>query len=258
MPYELITTYLRLPVLLLVASRIGGMLMFQPLIGGYGIPRPVQILLILGLAALVTPLVKLEAGVPAHPARLMLALGGELLLGILIGLVVRMCFLGLQIGGQLIAQESGLALGEIVDPTTGDEHSSFGSLYLQLGAVIFLIVGGHRVLVAVALDTFDTIPLLCDPQALGPGLDLVFDALALGAEIGLRVAAPVLITLFLANAAMGFVSRTVPQFNVLTVGFSVKGLVVFVLMAVSLPAAFEAFTDALQTTVGWITELLEP
>jgi flagellar biosynthetic protein FliR len=71
-----------------------------------------------------------------------------------------------------------------------------------------------------------------------------------------RVAAPVILTLFLVNAAMGFVSRTVPQLNILTIGFSLKGLVAFVLMAISLPAALEAFTDALETTVGWITELV--
>jgi flagellar biosynthetic protein FliR len=258
MPLELIASYLRLPVFALVASRLGGLIMFQPIIGGYAIPRHIRALLVLGLAALVTPLVQLSAPMPTRPATVVFAMGNELLLGVLMGIVVRMCFLGLQLGGQIIAQESGLAFGRIADPTTGVAQSVLSNLYLQLGAVVFLIVGGHRVLIAVALDTFDAIPLLGDQGTFTRGVGLVFDALTIGGEIAVRVAAPTVITLFLVNLAMGFVSRTIPQLNIVTVGFSVKGLVAFLLIAVSLPAAFEAFTDALEATVGWVAELGGP
>ncbi|MFQ5807419.1 MAG: flagellar biosynthetic protein FliR [Phycisphaerae bacterium] len=257
MPSELLATYLKLPVFALVVSRLGGLIMFQPIVGGYGIPRRVQVLLVLGLAALVTPFVQLGGPAPDRPVSIMLAMGNELLLGVLMGLAVRMCFLGLQVGGQIIAQESGLAFGRIADPTTGAQQSIFSSLYLQLGAVVFLIVGGHRVLLSVALDTFNTIPLLGDQGTFTQGVGLVFDALTLGAEIAVRVAAPAVLTLFLVNAAMGFVSRTVPQFNILTIGFSIKGLVSFILIAISLPAALEAFIGALETVVGWIAELVK-
>ena len=255
MPFELLATYLKLPVFLLVASRLGGMIMFQPVVGGYALPANVRVLLVLGLSALVTPFVHLPAGAPAQPMGIVLAIGAELLLGVLMGLVVGMCFIGLQLGAQLIAQESGLAFGHVVDPTSEDDQTIFSSLYLQLGLVVFLIVGGHRVLVGVAVDTFNTIPLLGDSGIFARGIGLLFDALTLGGEIALRLAAPVLLTLFLVTAAMGFVSRTVPQFNILTVGFSVKGLVVFVLMAISLPAALEAFVTALNSTVGWLAAL---
>jgi flagellar biosynthetic protein FliR len=256
MPLELIATYLKLPVFLLVASRLGGLIMFQPIVGGYAVPGNIRVLLVLGLAALVTPCVQLAAAAPVEPVGIVFAMGNELLLGVLMGLAVRMCFLGLQLGGQVVAQESGLAFGRVADPSTGAQQSIISNLYLQLGAVVFLIVGGHRVLMAVALDTFDTIPLLGDQGTFTRGVGLILDALMLGGEIAVRVAAPVILTLFLVNAAMGFVSRTVPQLNILTIGFSLKGLVAFVLMAISLPAALEAFTDALETTVGWITELV--
>ena len=256
MPFELTATYLKLPVFLLVVSRLGGLIMFQPIISGYAIPANIKVLLVLGLAALVTPFAHFHGAAPFEPAAIVFAMGSELLLGVLMGLTVRMCFLGLQLGGQVIAQESGLAFGRVADPTTGVQHSLISNLYLQLGAVVFLIVGGHRVVIAVALDTFKTIPLLSDPGTFTRGVGVLLDALMLGAEIAVRIAAPVVLTLFLVNAAMGFVSRTVPQLNILTIGFSIKGLVAFVLIAVSLPAAMEVFTDALELTVGWIHGLV--
>ena len=255
MPLELIAVYVKVPVFVLVASRLAGLLMFQPVVGGYAVPRNFQVLLVLALAAMVTPFVNLQAGAPATAGGIVIAMASELLLGILMGLVVRMCFLGLQLGAQIVAQEAGLAFGRVADPSTGAQQSIFSSMYLQLGAVIFLIIGGHRVLLAVALDTFDAIPLLGDPGTFVRGVDLLFDAMTLGGVIAVRLSAPVILTLFLVTAAMGFISRTVPQLNILTVGFSVKGLVGFVLMAISLPAAFEAFTTALETTVQWVTEL---
>ena len=256
MPLELVTAYLNLPVFLLVVSRLGGLVMSQPLIGGYAVPSNIRILLVIGLAALVTPLVHIGGVAPTRPLAIALAMGGEILLGVLMGSVVRMCFLGLQLGGQIIAQESGLAFGRVADPSTGVEQSIISSVYLQLGAVVFLIIGGHRALIAVALDTFETIPLLSDTGIFTDASGLIMDALTLGGVIAVRVAAPVILTLFLVNTAMGFVSRTVPQLNIMTIGFSIKGLVGFVLMAVALPAAFEVFTEALETSVGWISNLV--
>ena len=255
MPLELIAIYTKVPVFLLVVCRLGGLLLYQPIISGAAVPAKLQILLVLALSALVAPFVNLHSGTPATPIEIVFAMANELLLGILMGLVLRMCFVGLQLGAQVVAQEAGLAFGRVADPTTGDDESIFASMYVQLGAIIFLIIGGHRVLLAVALDTFDAIPLLGDQGTFVRGVDLIVDALTLGTEIAVRLAAPVLLTLFLVTAAMGFISRTVPQLNILTVGFSVKGLVGFVLMAISLPAAFEAFTAALETTVQWVSGL---
>ena len=255
MPFELIYTYLKLPVFLLVASRLGGMLMFLPVFSGAAVPTNIRVLLVIGLAILVYPLVQVDAAAQWHPLGLTIAIGRELLLGILMGLIVQMCFLGLQLGGQMIAQETGLAFGEVVDPSTDVEQSMIGSFYVQLGAVMFLIIGGHRALVGAALESFRRIPLLGETQTSELGVGLLIEAIGLSGEITLRIAAPVLLTLFLLNIAMGFISRTLPQFNVLTVGFSVKGMVGFLLMAVALPAALAAFTEGLETTMDWIGAL---
>ena len=55
--------------------------------------------------------------------------------------------------------------------------------------------------------------------------------------IGVRVAAPVVIALFLTEAALGVVSRTVPQLNVLSVGFTVRAFVGLGVAALTLYAS---------------------
>lgn len=256
MPFELFTAYAKLPLFALVLSRIAGLIMFQPVIGGHAIPMRVRALFVASLALLVTPLLHAPAHLPSNYAALAVAMAAELLLGALIGLIVRMVFLGVQLGGQLIAQESGMAFGQIADPSTGMPQSIVSSLYLQIAGVVFLILGGHRALICITLDSFQSIPLLGANGLFARGVPVLLDAFTLGSEIALRVGAPVVLTLFLVNVALGFISRTVPQLNIIMIGFSLKGMVAFLLMSVALPAALIAFTDGLELTVGWVRALL--
>ena len=255
MPFELLAQYLKLPVFALVVARIGGLLMFQPVFGAMAVPVNLRALLVLGLAALMTPLVNLPAAAPTAPLQIAFAMASEVMLGALIGLVGVVCFLGLQWGALLIAQECGLAFGRIVDPTSDEQETVVGVFYVQMAVVIYLIVGGHRALVATCMDTFDTIPLLGDTAAARFGAELLLQALTLGGHVAMRVAAPALVALFLANLALGFVSRTMPQLNVLAVGFSIKAMIAFLLMAVALPSAADAFIGSLEQMYAWVNEL---
>ncbi len=256
MPFELLAQYLKLPVFALVASRLGGLLMFQPLLGSMSIPVNLRALLVLGLAALITPCVPVPAQLPDTPLGLTLALAQEVLLGSLIGAVGVICFIGLQLGALLIAQESGLAFGQIIDPTSDEQETVLGVFYLQMAVVVYLIVGGHRALIGACLDTFHTLPLMGDRGLVTLDIDVFIQALTLGTELALRVAAPALLALCLVNVALGFVSRTMPQLNIIAVGFSLKSLVGFTIMAIALPSATDAFIGVIEKTFGWLNELV--
>lgn len=256
MPFELLATYLKLPVLALVAARLGGLLMFQPVLGSLAIPMNLRVLLVLGLAVLMTPVVSMPADAPDTALGVLLAMAAELLLGAVLGLAGVLCFLGLQWGGLMIAMESGLAFGRVVDPTTQEEENVLGVFYLQLAVVLYLIVGGHRALMGACLDTFETIPLLGDPGLALLGPDLLLRALTLSGQIAFRVAAPALLALFLVNLALGFIGRTMPQLNILAVGFSLKAMVAFFIIAISLPSAAEAFIGTTERVYAWLNELI--
>jgi len=258
MPTELLGWYLKLPVFLMVASRLAGLLMFQPILSALAIPARARVLFVLALAAITTPLVPVTGEWPDTAVGLALALGVELLLGFLVGLVMAIGFVGVQMGGTLIAQESGLAFGQIVDPSSDEDISVLSVFYMQLAVAVYLIVGGHRVLLSVCLDTFQTIPLLAGFDGSRNATGLLLAALSLGFVVSVRVAAPAVLTLFLVNLALGFISRTVPQLNIVTVGFTFKALVGFVIMAAALPAAMAAFTDGLELSFEWLSELVGP
>ncbi|MBL8880349.1 MAG: flagellar biosynthetic protein FliR [Phycisphaerales bacterium] len=252
MPTDLIATYLNLPQFALIVSRIAGVVVAMPLFGGLAVPANVRILLIIALAALIAPIITPLTAPPETLGGLVTGMIGEALLGALVGVVLSMIFVGLQIGAMLIAQESGLAYGQVVDPTTSEEETVLGTFFVQLATVIFLIVGGHRALIGATLDTFERIPLLRAESALTGNVDVLLDALAASMDVTVRVATPTVLALFLSNVALGFLSRTLPQLNVLNVGFALKGVVAFAVMTVSLPTAMEAFVSGLERIVDWL------
>ncbi len=258
MPLDLLPYYLNVPVLMLVFSRLGAMIMFQPILAATSVPMMVRMLLVLALSLIVTPLIAPQVVAPTTLVGLVLAIGREVLIGGTMGLIMATLFLSLQIGGQLIAQESGLAFGRISDPNSGIDVDVLSSVYLQLGTVLFLLVGGHRVVVRICLDSFEAAPVAAAAAPTLAGTQIMVAVLQFGLEAALRIAGPVVIVLFLVNLAMGFVSRTFPQFNILTVGFTLKALLVFIFLAAALPAGADVFLEGVTLIVETLPQLFEP
>jgi flagellar biosynthetic protein FliR len=66
--------------------------------------------------------------------------------------------------------------------------------------------------------------------------------------VGLKIAAPIMIALFLSNLCLGIVARTVPQVNILMIGFPLNigiGLVFFGLILRSMTPLIRELTGAM-------------
>jgi flagellar biosynthetic protein FliR len=96
--------------------------------------------------------------------------------------------------------------------------------------------------------TYDAVPLLEAPAigSLTAGAQAAFSGIFAGA---IEVCAPVLLALIVTDAAIGVVSRVVPQLNVFAVGFPAKVAVGLLLVGVSLPFAAGWLSDELQRSV---------
>lgn len=258
MSLEMLGLYLDVPRLMLIFSRLAGLIMFQPVLGSMSIPYQVRAYFCFALTLLAAPFVELPAATPDTLGGLLIGMGLELLLGALIGLIGAMAFVGLQIGGALVAMEAGLAFSRMVDPNTGEQGNVISTFYMYFGTTMFVVVGGHRALLGACLDTFEAIPPLSASVPLDHGLHLLLETLVLGSEVAIKIAAPLVIAMFLINLAMGFISRTVPQLNIMTVGFSLKSLVGFLLAAISLPTVANVVMESFAIVIDGVRELLGP
>ncbi len=105
------------------------------------------------------------------------------------------------------------------------------------------------------LDTFQTIPPGSGrfPASLAEGfVTLVSQSFALG----IRAAAPAVTALLLASLILGLVGRTLPQLNVLSMGFGLNALLAFAVLGLTLGAAMWAFQDQIQPALETIFDAL--
>jgi len=244
MPWSPFDILLSLPAFALVLFRLTGLVLAAPVLASRYVPVRIRGALLVVLAAMVYPVVALpEYRQVTLPAALAGAVS-EVMIGAAIGLSLSLLLTGAEVVGEVVGQQAGLALGRVFDPTINDETSVVGQIYAVVFTTIFLVAGGHRAAVAAVLDTYEVIPILSYGFESGVVLLLV-EMLTAAFVLGIRLAAPVVIALFLTATALGFLSRTMPQLNILTVGFTVRAIVAIAVAAIALASCDDLMLDAI-------------
>jgi flagellar biosynthetic protein FliR len=256
-----------LPGWLMVLVRITGIFLVAPIYSDQAIPTRVKALLAVGLSFCIYPVLHPSLTAPGCASAALLArlqgsglalpslcgaLAAELLIGLLIGYGATLALAGMQLGGQMIDQQLGTGLASIINPELNTDSSVVSQFYYILGAMIFVILGGHRVMLATLLDSFHSVPL-GGFRADGHVLAVVLGLLTTMTELALRVAAPLLCLVFLETVALGFIARTVPQMNILNVGFPLRIIVGLGLLATAISVQSGVFAETLQRMLGTIS-----
>ncbi len=176
---------------------------------------------------------------------------GELGLGFVLGLGVMTILSGLQLAGQIVDQQTGLALGEIASPGLNITGSVTGQFLFLFATTVLLVMqptGYHLSIVSALVETFQSIPL-GEALVAVPAVDLLRDLVHQSLVIGIQVAAPILATMSLVALTMGFLGHSVPQINVLIVGFPVRGLISLAVLIASLSGIARRVVDAVPPVI---------
>ena len=234
-----------------VLCRVGPLLSMMPPIRGSAVPMQVKTLLAMGITVSITPMLLDDATVmPNALILIIIALAKELMLGMMLGSVVLLITTGLQMGAQIIASLASLEIAESADPTTQENSSVVTQLFSWFAMCVFLTIGGHRELLRCCVDTFTLYPaggVMAEEYWLMHAHQLFQHA----ASIGIRAAAPAAIALILANLTTALLGRTLPQLNIMAIGFNINVLVMIWVLTVSIGAIGWIFQNEL---IAWIED----
>ncbi len=241
--------------MVLVLCRIGGIALFGPLLGSSAIPMRIRALLSVALAGATAPIVlgRFEVPVPSSVWMLLPLVGAEIAIGAVIGLMAAIPLAAAQMGGLLCGQQLGLGFGRFYLPAMDDEGDSMEQMYFLLALVLFVAVGGVEQMVLAAAESYRWLA----PGGFGTSVAADAGTMVLGLlggafELSLRVAAPVLAIVAIESVALGFVGRTVPAINVLSVGFPLRILVGVAVLALGVGAVGMAMEGFVQESLDTI------
>ncbi len=225
----------------LVLARVGGLIMTAPIFGTQAAPMRVRALLAVSITLLISPL--LATSPPSDMTNLFVYaryLLSEVLVGVLLGFGITLFLTGIQVTGQIVSQLSGTALADVFDPTLDTNVSIFSQVFYFLTLSMFVLLDGHRLVMDALLDTYSWLP----PGGATLGttyVDALTTLLSQSFMLGIRAAAPVMTALLLATLVLGLVGRTMPQINILAVGFGVNSLLAIGCLFFSIGAIAWAF-----------------
>ena len=214
---------LELYAFLLEGVRILGVLLIAPLSWSVA-PARVRAGLVIVLAVVAHGQTPADSAVLDSLAALALALGGEFVLGLAIGFVVRLSIAVAEIAAEGVAPLIGLGIAQVFDPAISGSQNVLAKLFRNFAILLAVVAGVHRVVLGALLQSFRILPPgtpssvhLTVPSI----LQLSADALA----SGVRIAVPLIAILFMTQVALAFISRAAPAMQIFSIGFAVTLLV---------------------------------
>jgi len=232
----------QLIALLLCSLRIAAWLELAPPLATAGVPRVVRLMLSVAISLAVLPQTVAHAP-SAEIGPLVSSAVEQLVIGGSLGFGTRLLFSAVESAGSLIDLSGGFSLAFAYDPLLATNTSIFGRFYGVLASTMLFASNAHLIILQGFLRTFSTVPLDGSislahlDQVLVHGVSNMFVA-------ALQVAGPLIAVLFLADVALGLLSRISPQLNVFQLSFPLKIMITLGLVGLS-------FT----TMPGVITEL---
>jgi flagellar biosynthetic protein FliR len=174
-----------------------------------------------------------------------LAVLQQVLIGVSLGFAVRIVFAAVEFAGELVGLQMGMNFATFFNPMSGGEQTAVSRFYGVTIAWLFIVMGGHLLVVAAVAQSFVAFPVGGDPFAFLRAVE----PQRWGAEIfslGLWIALPLVAMLLFTNLVLGVISRVAQQMNVFAIGFPVTLGVGLVGVLVTLPLLETPFTMALE------------
>ncbi len=245
-------------VFLLIIMRMNAMMIIAPFFSSGVIPFRVKAIISFLVTLVIFPLIASKMyAVPNNMGEYMLCILREVAIGIYIGFLVAIIFTAFQLAGQYFAVQIGFGINEVLDPLAQVSIPLIGQLKNLIGLLIFLVVNGHHFLIKAIYRSYELVPVITLSSESSAGL-LKFIVHSMGGMfvIALKIALPVLATIFLVTVSMGILAKAAPQMNIMMLGFPFKIAVAFGVLILISPMVIRIMHVSLERTFKFISKVL--
>lgn len=197
-----------------------------------GTPKVFKVMFSIFISFIISPFIQADIAVHSLSQLIIYALM-ETLTGLVFGFITNMCFNSLKIAGSLIDQQLGLSMVNIYDPNTNTQNTLIETILYWLGVMIFFSMNGHHQLIAGIQNSFNLVKV--GQLILSGNFDYVINVFVQCFIIGIKIAVPMILSLLIAELLIGFISKSVPQLNVMVVSMPLKLLMGIIFIMIALP-----------------------
>ena len=195
--------------------------MTMPIFGYQTISRTIRLMLAMVLSIVVF-MIQPKIMISIHSLlELTTLLMRELLIGMILGFGARLIFEGITMAGSFIGRQTGLAIANILDPSSQEQVPIIGQFWSMLMMVYFFAINGHQFLINILVRNTSLIPLGGGEFTVHLG-QTIFNGGSQAFVIAIQLAAPVMGLLLVVDTALALVARVMPQMNIFIVSLPLK------------------------------------
>ena len=212
---------------LLLFSRISGFFAFMPFLSHTNISVSIKTALALYITFLLFPISHIN-NFDTTTTNLTLSIIGELAIGFISAFFLNVAFAAISFAGSQISMVMGFSMATVFDPMSGTNSPLISQMLTLIALLFFLAFDGHHLIIIFLSKSIDSISL----GAFYPNkniLEYLIQSVSIMFKMGLILAFPIIALSLLSDIIFGMLMKTMPQFNLLVVGFPIK---IFLSMAV--------------------------
>ena len=234
--------------LLFVMTRVGAALLAAPLFGAAAVPMQARVIVTGAVAVLICVWTPIVAPPALFSLAGLLAMAGEVLVGLALGFVLQLAFAAPAIAAEVIGGAMGMSIATAVDPVNGAHSPVIGQYFSVLLVLVFLGLGAHLQWLALVVDSYTAFPP--GQTWLGPDrLSALTGFATTMFATTLAIALPATLVLLLVQLLTGVLSRSAPALNLFALGLPAGVLAGLAALIVSAPLAADRLADLSATAV---------
>ncbi|WP_370187801.1 flagellar biosynthetic protein FliR [Qipengyuania sp.] len=222
-------------------TRLGAALLAAPFFGASSVPMSVRVSITGALAIFVSiwmPAVETPDALLSLDG--LLAVAGEVLVGLALGFVLQLAFAAPTVAAEVISGGMGMSMAVSHDAMGGGTTTSFGQYFVIVLTLIFLATGAHLHWIALVAESYRAFP----PGQTWLGADRLAEIAGFGSfmfETAVRIALPVTVILLLVQVLTGILSRSAPSLNLFALGLPAGVLAGMAALIISAPLIYDQF-----------------
>ena len=234
----------------LIFLRLTSVIMLLPGIGDTGVPPQVRLGFALLFSLMLTPVVgNTLPGLPNGLGDMVGQVLHEVIIGLILGSLMRMLIFTLTTAGEIISLQTGISFAQTANPTQAQPSSSIGSFLAMFGMVMVYVTNTHHMFIRGFVDSYQVFPPMKKIMLIDAGAMMV-KTLSQTFVLAMQMSAPLIVFGLIFNVAVGFVGRVMPNFPVFFAATPLSLLLGLSLFALGLGSMGMVFIDHYQDVLS--------
>jgi flagellar biosynthetic protein FliR len=229
---------------LLLFIRISSLISFMPFFNYLNIPMTAKAALSLWLSILFFPIVP-KVTFEINLINLMLAIFNEVAIAFFVGTALGLIFDILKFAAEQISFIMGFTMATVFDPNFGAQTNILGQFLTWVAVLIFLELGGDHAEILYMSKMMQMLPFgaFFNYHSV---YEYFLDYMGKYFLLGIGFAFPILAISLMSDIIFAMIMKTMPQFNLLVVGFPIKIFLSFLVFMAIIGSMMSVFTKEVE------------